>query len=223
MLIFNELKEMEHIYQSVLEEWFVNRPTRRVAVSDFINDVTAKIIARMPSSQTKIGKYFNATMLEGKYGIKDGFLPYCSVRYSAFHQEVEVNGVLVDRGISSLLAYLWAHKAYTLFSCQGRYHIGCDGDYCDMRVNGYITFADSAVFNMHGHLLLDLASEAGLTRCFGKITSHESCPEVSEEWQVENDGFPQYRDLQVTVRLPPGDVAAMNVIASQRLSQGTSV
>ena len=223
LLTFNDLREMENIYQSVLEEWLVNRPTRRVAVSDFVNDVTAKIIARMPSSQTEIGKYFNATMLEGKHGIKDGFLPYCSVRYSAFHHEVEVNGVLVDQGISDLLTYLWAHKAYTLFSCQGRYHVGCDGGDCDLRVNGYITFTDSDVFDAHGHLLTDLASEAGLTRCFGKPGSHESCGEESEEWQVENDGFPQYRDQLITVRLSPGDLATLNAAAAQRLSHGTSV
>ena len=76
---------------------------------------------------------------------------------------------------------------------------------------------------MHGHLLLDLASEAGLTRCFGKPGSHESCGEESEEWQVENDGFPQYRDQLITVRLSPGDLATLNAAAAQRLSHGTSV
>ena len=217
MMSFNELKEMEQIYHSALEEWFSNRPARRVAVSDFVNDVTAEVISRMPSSQTEIGKYFNATILEGKHGIKDGFLTYCSVRYSAFHHEVEVNGVLVDQGISDLLTYLWAHKAYTLFSCQGRYHVGCDGGDCDLHVNGYITFTDSDVFDVHGHLLTDLASEAGLTRCFGKPGSHESCGEESEEWQVENDGFPEYRDQPITIRLPPGDLAAMNTMAIEHL------
>lgn len=223
MMSFDELYEMEQIYQSVLEEWFINRPARRVAVSDFVNDVTAEVIARMPSSQTEIGKYFNATVLASKYGIKDGFLSYCSVRYSAFHHEVEVNGVFVDQGISNLLTYLWAHKAYTLFSCQGRFHIDCDGDDCNLHVNGYITFADSDVFNAHGHLLIDLASEAGLTRCFGKPGSHESCGEESEEWQVENDGFPQYQDQLITVRLPPGDLAAMEAMATKHLTYSTNV
>lgn len=75
MMSFNELKEMEQIYHSALEEWLINRPARRVAVSDFVNDVTAEVISRMPSSQTEIGKYLTPPCWKVSTASRMAFLP----------------------------------------------------------------------------------------------------------------------------------------------------
>lgn len=129
-----------------------------------------------------------------------------------FHPEVVVDGVAVDQGISSLLAYFWSHDVRTAYSCQGG----------DQSGSAYISFVDGVSFQTAQPLLLALARDAGLTAVFGRSQYPSIDPsgdltvvEVAGEWTVMQ--YARGARDGVTIYLPTADMAALNAASSLRL------
>lgn len=140
-----------------------------------------------------------------------------SKNVSLSHEQVTVNGVAVDAGISDLLAYLWPQAVRTVYSCQGEDSASA--------FSGYIAFADAASFDAARPLLLGLAREAGLLSVFGKshivptspIITNVQPPDVVGEWTVLKRHSTHCYRFAVYIHF--SEVAALNRMAARRLAQ----
>jgi hypothetical protein len=122
------------------------------------------------------------------------------------HEQIAVDGIHVDAGISNLLKYLWTHGAYTDYSCQGIEYNSSRGIH---QIFAYITFLEKDSFDIAWPLIVDLANSVGLQDSIDQMKwwdSHEF------KWHVlgPREGQGRVGDPRVSLYMPPFDVVLLN-------------